>query len=175
VNLVYGGGTVGLMGEIARTLVALAGPDSVHGITLEVFVKSENHDPFSPSGHRITESIYGRTTIVKDMHTRKSRMFEEVMEGGPGGGFVALSGGFGTLEELIEITTWKQLNLHHFPIVVYNVENYWKSLKEWIQSAVSMSFVEKENADIIRVVDDAEGVMRVLASHEDLAWVMSKL
>ncbi|RMZ67745.1 lysine decarboxylase [Pyrenophora seminiperda CCB06] len=81
------------------------GPDSVHGIIPEPLVKFENADPSSPLGHCITESIYGRTTIVEDMHTRKRLMIEEVIRGELGGGFIALSGGYGIFEELIEITT----------------------------------------------------------------------
>lgn len=164
-RLVYGGGTVGLMGEMARTLVALAGPDSVHGIIPEPLVKLENDDPSSPSGHCITESIYGRTTIVEDMHTRKRLMVEEVIEGGPGGGFVALSGGYGTIEELMETTTWNQLEMHSMPIVAYSVDDYWSPLMRWIQHAVEKGFVKEENANIIREAHDAEEVMRFLASH----------
>lgn len=181
VNLVYGGGTVGLMGEIARTLVALAGPDSVHGIIPEPLVKSENADPSSPLGHCITESIYGRTTIVEDMHTRKRLMVEEVIRGGPGGGFVALSGGYGTFEELMEITTWNQLGIHSMPIVAFSVDQYWSALMSWVRAAVGKGFVKEANADIIREAHNAEEVMRCLASHQiskgrqNLAWAMSKL
>lgn len=181
VNLVYGGGTVGLMGEIARTLVTLAGPNSVHGIIPEPLVKFENADPSSPLGHCITESIYGRTTIVEDMHTRKRLMVEEVIRGGPGGGFVALSGGYGTFEELMEITTWNQLGIHNMPIVVYSVDHYWSALMSWIRSAVGKGFVEEANADIIREAHNAEEVMSCLASYQkaggrqNLAWAMSKL
>lgn len=122
-RLVYGGGTVGLMGEVARTLVSLSGPSAVHGIIPAALVKLEqnyeeatkqaeqealdNGLPPSASGPRnvINEQLYGRTTVVKDMHTRKQMMAQEVLRGGPGGGFVALSGGYGTLEVIISRTT----------------------------------------------------------------------
>lgn len=97
---VYGGGTVGLMGELAKTLVSLAGLDAVHGIIPSALVKFERDDTyrslsssFSSSGEKTPvpdEATYGRTTIVKDMHTRKRMMAEEVFRGGPGSGFVAL-------------------------------------------------------------------------------------
>lgn len=56
------------------------------------------------------------------MHTRKQMMAQEVVKGGPGGGFVALPGGYGTLEELMEVTTWNQLGIHSMPVIVYNVD-----------------------------------------------------
>ncbi|TVY56710.1 Bifunctional cytokinin biosynthesis protein [Lachnellula suecica] len=110
IHLVYGGGTVGLMGEVARTLVSLTGPTSVHGIIPSPLVKYER----GPDSDTATSSLpayetYGRTTVVKDMHTRKALMAKEVLSGAPGSGFVALSGGYGTLEELMEVVTWNQL------------------------------------------------------------------
>src|SRR5512140_3700120 len=101
------------MGEIAKTLVSLAGPDSVHGIIPEALVRYERdpsrytssttHDESSGSQQQLPipeEKIWGRTTVVRDMHTRKQMMAQEVMAGGPGSGFIALSGGYGTVEEL---------------------------------------------------------------------------
>jgi uncharacterized protein (TIGR00730 family) len=69
--------------------------------------------------------IYGSTLIVPSMHSRKQAMVQRVIDGGPGSGFVALCGGFGTMEELMEVTTWNQLGLHDRPVVVFNVEGYW--------------------------------------------------
>jgi predicted Rossmann-fold nucleotide-binding protein len=104
------------MGEVARTLVSLSGPDSVHGIIPRSLLSLESHQPTTPQDpsaeHSIDATLYGRTTIVQDMHTRKRLMASEVISGGPGGGFVALSGGYGTFEELMEVTTWNQLGIH---------------------------------------------------------------
>src|SRR5438876_11878812 len=101
-NTVYGGGTVGLMGELAKTLVSLSGPDSVRGIIPDALVKYErDHTYQSTNGDNLQvpeERVYGRTTVVRDMHTRKQLMAREVIEGGPGSGFIGLSGGYGTLE-----------------------------------------------------------------------------
>jgi len=116
VHLVYGGGTVGIMGELARTLVSLSGSSAVHGIIPTALVSLERQ------GRAPDESIYGRTTIVPDMHTRKRMMAQEVVDGGPGGGFVALPGGFGTMEELMEAVTWNQLGIHDRGICIFNVE-----------------------------------------------------
>lgn len=166
-KLVYGGGTVGLMGEVARTLVSLSGPDSVHGIIPVALTKLEqNHDPSDPSSHGIDSAIYGRTTLVKDMHTRKQMMAREVIEGGPGGGFVALSGGFGTFEELMEVTTWNQLGIHSMPVIVYNVDNYWTGLMEWVKNAVRSGFIAQSNAGILVEAVSADEVMTVLKNYE---------
>jgi len=176
-HLVYGGGTSGLMGEVARTLVSLSGPDSVHGIIPAPLVKYEqHHDPTSASGHSIDPAVYGRTTIVKDMHTRKQAMAREVINGGPGGGFVALSGGYGTFEELLEITTWNQLGIHSMPVVVFNVEGYWTGLIDWVKNAVSSGFIAPTNAGILVEALTADEVIAHLNEYEnapgrfDLTW-----
>lgn len=140
------------MGELARALVALSGPEAVHGIIPKALVKYEQGwDPMNPSdvNRAIDTAIYGRTTVVKDMHARKQMMAREVIEGGPGSGFVALSGGYGTLEELMEVTTWNQLGIHNKGIVLFNVEGYWDGLLQWVRMAVSSGFVSKSNARIL--------------------------
>lgn len=168
IKLVYGGGTVGLMGEVARTLVSLSGPSSVHGIIPEPLVRYEqNHDPADPTSHKIDEAIYGRTTVVKDMHTRKQLMAKEVIEGGPGGGFVALSGGYGTLEELMEVTTWNQLGIHSMPVIVYNVEGYWDGLLTWVKNSVTSGFVSPSNAGILVEALDADEVLTCLKEYQN--------
>jgi uncharacterized protein (TIGR00730 family) len=166
-SLVYGGGTVGLMGEVARTLVSLAGPSSVHGIIPRALASLEaNHDPASPT-HTIDAAIYGRTTIVDDMHTRKRLMAQEVVAGGPGGGFVALSGGYGTFEELMEVTTWNQLGIHSMPVIVLNVDNYWTGLIDWVKNAVSSGFVSPGNAGIVVEALSPEEVMTCLKEYQN--------
>jgi uncharacterized protein (TIGR00730 family) len=167
-KLVYGGGTVGLMGEVARTLVSLSGPDSVHGIIPAALTRLEqNHDPTDPTGHSIDHKIYGRTTVVKDMHTRKQMMAQEVINGGPGGGFIALSGGYGTFEELMEVTTWNQLGIHSMPVIVYNVDGYWSGLIEWVKNAVSSGFIAPSNAGILSEALSAEEVITCLKEYEN--------
>ncbi|KAJ8113940.1 hypothetical protein OPT61_g4052 [Boeremia exigua] len=167
-HLVYGGGTVGLMGEVARTLVSLSGPSAVHGIIpLPLVQYEQNHDPANPGAHNIDEAVYGRTTVVKDMHTRKQLMAREVIAGGAGGGFVALSGGYGTFEELMEVTTWNQLGIHGMPVVVFNVEGYWTGLIEWVRGAVRSGFVGENNAGIIKEARSAEEVVRCLREYEN--------
>lgn len=113
----FGGGTTGLMGEVAKTLVNLSGPDAAHGIipkALMAFERQYTNDEDS-TAYGMEEqkkkdlAQFGRTTVVDDMHTRKQTMVNAVLSGGPGSGFVALSGGYGTLEELAEVSCFREL------------------------------------------------------------------
>ena len=170
ISLVYGGGTVGLMGEVARTLVSLSGPNAVHGVIPEALMKYEqDYDPNDPSSKSkaINEAIFGRTTIVADMHSRKHMMAQEVINGGEGGGFVALSGGYGTLEELMEIVTWNQLGIHNRGAVVFNVNGYWDGLLQWVKTAVSAGFIAPTNAGILVEALDAEEVVTCLKEYKN--------
>lgn len=171
ITLVYGGGTVGLMGEIARTLVSLSGPDSVQGVIPDALIQFEQEgrpgtENATAGKPNIDESIYGRTTVVPDMHTRKQLMAKKVMQGGAGSGFVALSGGYGTLEELMEVITWNQLGIHGKGIVVYNVEGYFDGLIQWVQSAVSAGFIAPGNAGILVQALDSDEVVAQLRDYK---------
>lgn len=171
ISLVYGGGTVGLMGEVARTLVSLSGPESVHGIIPAPLVKYERGpDSQSASSHSTPDSLpayetYGETTVVKDMHTRKHMMAKEVLEGGEGSGFIALSGGYGTLEELMEVVTWNQLGIHNRGVVVLNVEGYWDGLMMWVRDSVEAGFVGEGNRGIIHEAKTGEEAVRRLREY----------
>lgn len=151
------------MGEIAKTLVSLSGPDAVHGIIPEPLVEYEQDA--DKGGIANADNAFGRTTIVPDMHTRKQLMAKKVMEGGPGSGFVALSGGYGTLEELMEIITWNQLGIHKCGVAVYNVNGYYDGLIEWVRTAVSSGFIAPGNAGILVEALDAEEVVKQLREY----------
>ncbi|KAL6237494.1 hypothetical protein BDW75DRAFT_78629 [Aspergillus navahoensis] len=185
VQLVYGGGTTGLMGEIAKTLVALSGPKSVHGVIPRALVQvSAKRDGAEWSGGAkaaervlaagtpiderdcIPEGEYGVTTIVPDMHTRKRLMATKVMEGGPGSGFVSLAGGFGTIEELMEMTTWNQLGIHHVGVVLLNVNGYWDGVVAWLRHAVSQGFISAENGRILAETSDPTEVLPMLMRYQ---------
>jgi len=109
IGLVYGGGTIGLMGTIAEAV--LDGGGHVTGIMPD-FLKSRE---------KLLDRVQ-KTIIVPDMHTRKQLMFEKA------DAFVALPGGVGTLEELVEQMTWAQLGRHTKPILLLNVNGFWKPL-----------------------------------------------
>ena len=167
ISLVYGGGTIGLMGEVAKTLVSLSGSHAVHGIIPEALVAFEQEGGRRTAGRTvINEKLFGRTTVVPDMHTRKQLMAKEVMEGGPGSGFVALSGGYGTLEELMEVTTWNQLGIHGKGVVIFNVEGYYDGLIQWVKTAVVGGFISPGNAGILVEALDAEEVVKQLEEYQ---------
>ncbi|MCJ1249883.1 hypothetical protein MMC30_007109 [Trapelia coarctata] len=165
ITLIYGGGTTGLMGELARTLVSLSGPSSVHGIIPAPLIKYEQNGRASGIPPPVSQNAYGRVTVVKDMHSRKQLMAQSVMNGGPGSGFVALSGGYGTVEELMEMVTWNQLGIHRCPIVVFNVEGYYDGLLAWVRASVEGGFVSQGNRGIMVEAASAEGVVRALGEY----------
>ena len=186
ISLVYGGGSTGLMGAIAKRLVSLSGIDAVHGIIPAPLLALERGNSYTsnPQTQEASEGAkedvrhggsgirpgptteYGRTTIVPDMHTRKKLMAREVVAGGPGSGFVALSGGFGTLEELMEMVTWNQLGIHNRGICVYNVEGFWDGLLAWVSRADGEGFVREKRKEIIGVARQAEEVISWLQGYK---------
>ncbi|KAJ9216993.1 hypothetical protein DTO166G4_1453 [Paecilomyces variotii] len=194
VQLVYGGGTAGIMGELARTLVSLSGPRAVHGVipralvSVEEGYKESNATstagateiaqqrsggkaperilPSSGKDAMIEETPYGITTIVEDMHTRKRLMATKVLEGGPGSGFVALAGGFGTMEEVMEMTTWNQLGIHRVGIVLLNVGGYWDGVLAWVRNAVKEGFVSEANSNILVEAKDVNQVLEALRNYK---------
>lgn len=175
IHLVYGGGTVGVMGELAKALVALSGPGAVHGIIPAALMKFERK--YEEDGKDaavaadpqrvIDEKTYGRTTVVRDMHTRKQMMAREVIEGGPLSGFLTLSGGYGTLEECMEMVTWNQLGIHGRPVVLFNVDGYWDGLLQWVRTAVDAGFISGANSGILAEAKSADEVMERLRNYQN--------
>lgn len=166
---VYGGGTTGVMGALARTLVSLSGSDSVHGIIPRALEKKERRDG----------GEYGRVTVVGDLHVRIAMMMQEVENGGPGSGFIALSGGLGTFYELLEVTTKNQLGVHDKPVVIYNVGGLLDKFRSLIKDLIQGGFVNVKDEDIMVWVDNAEDAVRALKEHKisesrlDLNWAKS--
>lgn len=131
-TLVYGGGNVGIMGELANTVLKYNG--KVTGVIPEDLVSRE------AALHDVSD-----LRIVKSMHERKALMSEL------SDGFIAMSGGIGTLEEFFEIWTWAQLGIHSKPIGVLNIDNYYDLLIKFINKSVDEGFVKDENLDMIIV------------------------
>jgi len=92
-------------------------------------------------------------------------MAKEVLQGGEGSGFIALSGGYGTLEELMEVVTWNQLGIHNRGVVVLNVEGYWDGLLDWINGAVGAGFVGEGNRNIIAEAKTGEEAVKALKEY----------
>ncbi len=154
-GLVYGGGHVGVMGVIADAVLAAGG--EVIGIIPQRLVDAE-----------VAHLGLSRLEVVDSMHERKARMAEL------SDAFIALPGGFGTLDELFEILTWAQLGLHGKPCGLLNVGGYYTSLVQWIDHAVSEGFVRAPHRDLVMLDDDMERLLDRLAAHEPVAiskWV----
>jgi uncharacterized protein (TIGR00730 family) len=140
VGLVYGGGGLGLMGEIAKTVLANNG--HVTGIIPEFLSKKERM-------LRAADELI----VVKDMHHRKQLMFDR------SDAFVAMPGGIGTLEELVEQLTWAQLGRHNKPIVLLNVEGFWAPFLSLLQHMHREQFIRPDMDVRFITVDRAEQVL----------------
>lgn len=140
----------------------------MHGIipaTLMAY-EQDGRDSGKPPPSGVDENVYGRMTVVTDMHTRKSLMADQVKQGGPGSGFVALSGGYGTLEELMEVTTWNQLGIQEAGVCIFNVEGFWDGLLGWLGKAVEQGFVTKGSQGIIVEAKTAAEVVKKLSEYQ---------
>ena len=137
IGLVYGGGSTGMMGKIADTLVDNGG-ESIGVIPHSLVSREFAHQ-------RLTELIK-----VENMHQRKERMAELA------DGFIALPGGFGTLEELFEIITWSQLGFHSKPIGVLNVCGYYDHLLNFVSHALDNKFIKSEHRSMFSFNHDPE-------------------
>ena len=149
IRLVYGGGRVGLMGEIAKSVLAAGG--KVTGI-IPQFMYDENW--YLPA---LTDLI-----ITETMHERKQKMAAMA------DALVALPGGCGTFEELLEVITWKQLGLITQPIVIANFENYYAPLLQMFNQSVEANFMREKHLDMWQVVASPEEVLPAI--HNSTKW-----
>jgi len=145
IELVYGGGRVGLMGILADAV--LAGGGRVTGI-----IPAHLHDA-EVGHHGISELL-----VVGSMHERKRLMFER------SDAFVALPGGLGTLDETFEILTWKQLRLHDKPIVIVDVGGYWRKLLALIDQIVDEGFAAPGILGHFQTVERVEDVLPAISA-----------
>ncbi len=141
-RLVYGGGGVGLMGATARAAHEAGG--KVLGVIPDFLVGKE----------RALETV--EHVIVTSMHQRKQMFFEE------SDGFVILPGGIGTLEEVIELLSWRRLDLHTMPIVFYNPDNFWGPLFALFQHTVDAKLTPAAFMDAWTVVERVEDIVPAL-------------
>jgi len=133
-GVVYGGGSVGLMGALADAALAAGG--EVIGVIPGPLARKE-----------LAHSGLTRMHVVDSMHERKALMASLV------DGFIALPGGFGTFEETLEVLTWSQLGIHRKPIGLLNVDGYYDGLRRFIHHAVAEGFVRKEYANLLLFAD----------------------
>lgn len=136
-GLVYGGANVGLMGAVADA--ALAGGAEVIGVLPAVL-----------EGREIAHTGLTSLELVPTMHARKARMAQLA------DAFLILPGGYGTLEELLEVVTWAQLGLHAKPCILINIAGYWDGLLAFLDSTVAAGFLKPKNRKLLRVAASAQ-------------------
>jgi uncharacterized protein (TIGR00730 family) len=143
IELVYGGGRVGLMGKIADTVLANGG--RVFGVI-----------PQSLSDKEVAHQGLTELHIVNSMHERKALMAELA------DGFIALPGGFGTFEELCEIITWAQLGFHSKPCALLNVNGFYDNLIAMFDFATREKFVREEHRKIVLIESEIEKLYELM-------------
>lgn len=158
IQLIYGGASVGLMGDIADACLANGG--KVIGV-LPDFLRSKE------IAHKgLTENF-----ITTSMHERKEKM-NQLCDG-----VIALPGGFGTLDELFEMLTWGQLGLHQKPIGLYNIGGFFDPLLQMISDMEKAGFLKKVNADMLLVDEDLNSLLQKMENYVPPAtgkWIVSK-
>ncbi len=148
IHCLYGGGSVGLMGELSKAILDNRG--TITGV-IPQFMVDQGWD------NERVEQI-----VVNTMHERKRLMLEDVDAA------IALPGGCGTLEELMEAITWKQLGIFVKPVIILNVNGYFNPLLEMLNKAVEEKFMRSEHLQIWQVVESAEEVLTAI--HQAAEW-----
>lgn len=143
IRLIYGGGSVGLMGTVARAVLGSGG--KVTGI-IPRFLQGRERKM-----EDLTETI-----LTDDMHQRKMLMFEHA------DAFVALPGGVGTLEEVVEQITWAQLGRHRKPVLIGNIDGFWESLVTLLEAMRAQGFIRREMDVSYLVARTAEEIVPML-------------
>ncbi|KAK8512553.1 hypothetical protein V6N13_082901 [Hibiscus sabdariffa] len=157
IDLVYGGGSIGLMGLVSQAV--FDGGRHVLGVIPKTLMPRE-----------ITGETVGEVRAVSGMHQRKAEMARQA------DAFIALPGGYGTLEELLEVITWAQLGIHDKPVGLLNVDGYYNALLSFIDKAVDEGFIAPAARKIIVSAQTAQDLMCKLEEYEpDHSGVASKL
>jgi uncharacterized protein (TIGR00730 family) len=143
ITVIYGGGRSGMMGVVADAALAAGG--RVEGVIPEFLMQWE-----------VAHTGLGALEVTDGMHSRKRRMFEVA------DAFVTLPGGIGTLDETIEVLSWRQLKLHNKPILICDIAGSWRPFVAAIDAAVDQGFAGSEVPGFIDVVDSAAAVLERL-------------
>jgi uncharacterized protein (TIGR00730 family) len=146
-RLIYGGGGVGLMGTVARSCLAAGG--TVHGVIPSFLMQAER-----------AQLAMTEMEITPSMHSRKTRMFDLA------DAFVTLSGGLGTLDETVEVLTWRQLGLHDKPVLILDINGWAQPFLGLVDSLVDQGFVTEANRKLYAVAADVPAALALLrAAH----------
>lgn len=154
-DLVYGGGSIGLMGLVSQTVHH--GGGHVIGII-----------PKTLMGKELTGETLGEVKVVENMHQRKAEMARL------SDCFIALPGGYGTLEELLEVITWAQLGIHDKPVGLLNVDGYYNFLLTFIDKAVDDGFIKPSQRHIFVSAPTAKELVQKLEEYEPVHGELSK-
>jgi uncharacterized protein (TIGR00730 family) len=146
-GLVYGGASVGLMGGVARAV--LAGGGKVTGVIPKTLADQE-----------VAFKELDDLIVVSSMHERKARMFELA------DGFIAMPGGFGTFDEFFEVLTWAQLGMHAKPCGLLNIQNYFDSLQTFLDHAVREMFIHTPHREMILSASTAIDLLDLMAAYD---------
>ena len=146
IGLVYGGASVGLMGNIADTVLENGG--EVIGVIPKSLVDKE-----------VSHTGLTELRIVQTMHQRKAVM-AEISDG-----FIALPGGLGTIEELFEVLTWSQLGLHKKPCALLNVKQYYDSLSSFLDHAVEERFIKSIHREMLLIEDRPDELLKSMLAY----------
>jgi hypothetical protein len=141
-GMVYGGASAGLMGAIADA--ALAAGAKVIGVLPAVLMQKE-----------IAHPSLTKLELVETMHQRKARQVELA------DAFLVLPGGYGTMDEMVEVVTWAQLGMHTKPCILINTAGYWDGLLAFLDTAVAAGFVKAKNRELVQVAANAEEAVRM--------------
>lgn len=144
-DLVYGGGDVGLMGEVSREVMRLGG--KVYGVI-----------PRGLFAREVASRGITRLYKVKDMHERKAKM-EKLADA-----FLAIPGGYGTMDELFEIITWNQIGIHQKPVVLLNYKGFYNPLLQQLRLMVREGFISSEHLKKLLVIRNLKNLKEVLRS-----------
>ena len=147
IDVVFGGGHVGLMGVLADSALAAGG--RVYGVIPEALEQSE-----------LAHGGLTQLDVVADMHERKARMAELA------DAFIALPGGIGTLEELFEVWTWAQLGMHGKPVALFNVEGFFDPLRAFVDGLVDEGFLKPEFRDMLVVSDELSVILERFRAYQ---------
>ena len=147
IGLVYGGASVGLMGAVANSALEAGG--EVIGILPRVL-----------AGREIAHNHLSTLEVVPTMHERKMRMHALA------DAFIALPGGYGTLDEMIEAVTWAQLAIHAKPCILINTLGYWNGLLDFLDTAVDAGFLKPANRALLLVAADSAEAIGLAAAQQ---------
>lgn len=151
-TLVYGGGAVGLMGMVADAALAAGG--EVHGVIPRALREKE-----------IGHNGLTRLEVVETMHIRKARMAEL------SDGFIAMSGGIGTFEEIFEIWTWGQLGIHGKPLGFFNIAGFYDPLAAFLDNTASAGFLRQAHRDMAMTESEPATLLDKMAAYKPLAQI----